>query len=330
MEHVGAAGSDAGRDIIGHLPTPTGTELWYFQCKRRARVTLQDLKTDLLKIARSDNGGLLRGVVFVLTTLLRADVRSRLRTWARETLSPTLDIVFWARTELDERVSKHPRLVMRFFQLGATVPSEDPLDKTTTFSMLADLRSVQLRTIHQLQILHGSGSNPFTLSDATFVVEHVLPWCRNANLPTWVSAVADLIATSCITDCDEGDTDGEDPTDAAMIAEFAALAILGGAYEERLHLTTSTPTIFRENNDHVREFLNACDTLAKSERALDTAAGSAVVATLVALANSLAMATPLHLTAVGAIHRAWVLTAALAARDASSQGVRHWAAGGAS
>ncbi len=32
-EHLGAAGSEQGRDIIAYKPAPAGEQLWYFQCK---------------------------------------------------------------------------------------------------------------------------------------------------------------------------------------------------------------------------------------------------------------------------------------------------------
>jgi hypothetical protein len=37
-EHLGAAGSEQGRDIIAYWPAPSGDGLWYFQRKRTIAV----------------------------------------------------------------------------------------------------------------------------------------------------------------------------------------------------------------------------------------------------------------------------------------------------
>ena len=40
-QHLGLAGSEQGRDVIAYKPTAHGEELWYFQCKRYASITVQ-------------------------------------------------------------------------------------------------------------------------------------------------------------------------------------------------------------------------------------------------------------------------------------------------
>ena len=128
-EHLGQAGSEQGRDVIAYKPTSQGEELWYFQCKRyrsiRAR-TLKDEVDKYLKLAQEKPHLKPFGVVFVVSCAVSADAREEVGAYCEQhNLAPE----FWALTELDLRVKRHPGLLREFFGLYARpigVPFQAP------------------------------------------------------------------------------------------------------------------------------------------------------------------------------------------------------------
>lgn len=117
-EHYGSTGSDGGRDVVAYRPTSQGDDLWYFQCKRVARLTSKELVAELTKaIEHADT--LHRspeGIVFVASCTIPARTRDTVEAKAAEN---NLSCQFWARTELDRLVKNHPRIMEEFFQLPA-------------------------------------------------------------------------------------------------------------------------------------------------------------------------------------------------------------------
>jgi hypothetical protein len=120
-QHLGEAGSEQGRDIVAYRPTDAGEELWYFQCKRHKHIDAPTLKREVDNYdALAEQDPLKRpdGIVFVTSAVLSARIRDEVAAYcqdhgyARE---------FWAHTELDMWVKKHPDIVQEFFSAGSTL-----------------------------------------------------------------------------------------------------------------------------------------------------------------------------------------------------------------
>lgn len=129
-EHYGLGGADDGRDVVAFKEVEGGTELWFFQCKRRARVTLAELKCEIDKITAGASSRLSgtspRGVVFIVAGPVSARMRDATRSHAA---GLGIDIEFWARTELDQRVKRHPHILAEFFQLPGSPEQAPDLDE---------------------------------------------------------------------------------------------------------------------------------------------------------------------------------------------------------
>ena len=143
--HLGLAGSEQGRDVVAYKPTSHGEELWYFQCKRYGSIHAGTLKREVDKyLELAQEKGHLRpaGVVFVVSCAASAKVREEVGDYCEE---HGLAHKFWALTELDEMVKRHPDVVEEFFQLPA--PSVPPLHQLP--ADLADFtgRQAELRQL---------------------------------------------------------------------------------------------------------------------------------------------------------------------------------------
>jgi hypothetical protein len=117
-EHLGLAGSEQGRDVIAYKPTPDGDELWYFQCKRYKSIGAKTLKDEVdkyLALAKETPRLLPVGVVFVVSCAVSAKTRGAVVAYCEK---HGLAHEFWALTELDMRVKRHPDLLREFFNLA--------------------------------------------------------------------------------------------------------------------------------------------------------------------------------------------------------------------
>jgi tetratricopeptide (TPR) repeat protein len=125
-EHLGETGSEKGRDVIAYRATGDGEQLWYFQCKRYQTITAATLIKEIEKyneLAEADPAKKPFGVVFVTNAALSADARKKIREFCDQY---EYACEFWARTELDLLVKKHPDIVAEFFNLA---PPPLSLDK---------------------------------------------------------------------------------------------------------------------------------------------------------------------------------------------------------
>jgi tetratricopeptide (TPR) repeat protein len=114
-EHLGAAGSEQGRDVIAWR----GDELWYFQCKRYRSIGAATLKGEVdkyLQLAQEKPHLKPVGVVFVTSCIVSAQAREAVGAYCDE---HGLTYEFWAATELDEKVKRHSDIVEEFFQPSA-------------------------------------------------------------------------------------------------------------------------------------------------------------------------------------------------------------------
>ena len=114
-QHLGLAGREQGRDVVAYKLTPQGEELWYFQCKRYRSIGAANLRGEIDKLLSltSEKPHLWpKGVVFVVSCAISARVREEVEAYCGQA---NLDVEFWALTELDMRVKRHPELLREFF-----------------------------------------------------------------------------------------------------------------------------------------------------------------------------------------------------------------------
>ena len=120
-EHLGAAGSEQGCDIVAWWEG----RRWVFQCKRVRDFHPADAEAEIDKVLGLPNE--LRPAALVF--LVACDVSDETRKRARARCAAQMDCHFWALTELDERVNRHPDIVEKFFQTGqhgAAIPISSP------------------------------------------------------------------------------------------------------------------------------------------------------------------------------------------------------------
>ena len=110
VEHLGAAGSEQGRDIVAWR----GGELWAFQCKSVQRFGPKDVLAEINKVVGLPDDLRPAALVFLVT----CDVSARTRQKARERCGEGMECHFWAGTELDAMVKRHPEIVEEFFGGG--------------------------------------------------------------------------------------------------------------------------------------------------------------------------------------------------------------------
>ncbi len=103
--------------MVAYKPTPDGEELWYFQCKRYKSIgakTLTDEVDKYLELAQEKPHLRPAGVIFVVSCALSAKVREAVTEYCDQ---HRLASEYWALTELDMRVKRHPDLLREFFNL---------------------------------------------------------------------------------------------------------------------------------------------------------------------------------------------------------------------
>jgi len=110
-EHLGAAGSEQGRDIIAWREG----RLWAFQCKRVQRFGPHDALKEVEKVLALPEGQRPLGLVFIVT----CDVSANTRQQVRERCGEEMACQFWTGTELDQKGKRHPDIVEEFFQAAA-------------------------------------------------------------------------------------------------------------------------------------------------------------------------------------------------------------------
>jgi hypothetical protein len=116
-EHLGAAGSEQGRDI---LAWHQGVR-WAFQCKRVQRFGPQDALAEVDKVLALPKDQRPAGLVFLVT----CDVSAKARQQARDRCAGEMECHFWAGTEFDARVKEHPDILAEFFHSATTQGAAD-------------------------------------------------------------------------------------------------------------------------------------------------------------------------------------------------------------
>jgi formylglycine-generating enzyme required for sulfatase activity len=113
-EHLGAAGSEQGRDIVAWQED----ELWAFQCKRVKTFGPSDALKEVEKVLGLPDGQRPVGLVYLVTCDVSANTRQQVRDRCQEEMA----CQFWAGTELDAMVERHPEILNEFFQVANSSP----------------------------------------------------------------------------------------------------------------------------------------------------------------------------------------------------------------
>ncbi len=104
VEHLGAAGSEQGRDITARKKG----RLWVFQCKRVQQFGPAVAEKEIKKLPED-------GFPEVYAFMVASNVSDKSRKKIRADF-PDMEIHFWAKNELDEMVKRHQDIVDEFFQ----------------------------------------------------------------------------------------------------------------------------------------------------------------------------------------------------------------------
>jgi hypothetical protein len=106
-EHLGAAGSEQGRDLIAWRDD----RLWAFQCKRVQTFGPKQALAELDKILALPPDQRPAELVFIVT----CDVSANTRRQVRDRSAGEIQCHFWTGTELDLKVKRHPDILAEFF-----------------------------------------------------------------------------------------------------------------------------------------------------------------------------------------------------------------------
>jgi tetratricopeptide (TPR) repeat protein len=115
VEHLGESGGEEGRDVVAWKDG----RLFVFQCKRVQSFTAAGAHKEIKKLRRLPVKEQPHELVFVVSRAVSAQTRKAVRAaWGDEATCH-----FWAGSELDALVKRHPELLAEFFQLP---PAEKP------------------------------------------------------------------------------------------------------------------------------------------------------------------------------------------------------------
>lgn len=115
VEHPGAAGGEQGRDLIARR----GATRIAFQCKRVQRFGPADARAEVSKLLALPPDERPHEVVFLVSCVVSEGARAA----ARKAAAGEFTCEFWAVTELDTRLRRHPEIVRDFFR---PVPADAP------------------------------------------------------------------------------------------------------------------------------------------------------------------------------------------------------------
>ncbi|MBN1814369.1 MAG: HEAT repeat domain-containing protein [Anaerolineae bacterium] len=130
-EHLGAAGSEQGRDLIAWCDG----EMWAFQCKRVQQFGPSAALKEVDKVLSLPDDERPAVLAFLVTCRVSAETRRQVRKRCGE----VMDCQFWAYTELDARVWRYPDLIRKFF--GAATLEVAPDLETLRTGYMNSLRS---------------------------------------------------------------------------------------------------------------------------------------------------------------------------------------------
>jgi len=164
-EHLGAAGSEQGRDVIAYRATESGEQLWYFQRKCYKTISAATFIKEVEKyddLVKADPTKKPFGIVFVTNAILSANAREEVWKFCS---AHDYECEFWAQTELDLHVKKHADIVAEFFNV--TLPPPLPRDKIS-IARLPVTGSNLFGRDAELQLLDDAWENP-NINIITFI-----------------------------------------------------------------------------------------------------------------------------------------------------------------
>ena len=194
-EHLGAAGSEQGRDIVAWRE---GT-LWAFQCKRVRSFGPKDALAEVEKVLALPEDQRPAGLVFLVTCDVSVNTRQRVR----DRCAGEMECHFWAGTELDEKVKRHPDMVEEFFQADQgnnATPSlkngasqrlwqqfhhgtsvDDVLQSLVQLDNLVQTSEVSVSNAYDLRVDAFRTLQELTTDDPNraeqLILDHLLPYC---------------------------------------------------------------------------------------------------------------------------------------------------------
>jgi 5-methylcytosine-specific restriction endonuclease McrA/Holliday junction resolvase len=130
-EHLGAAGSEQGRDIVAWREG----QLWAFECKRVQRFSPGHALGELEKLLSLPQDERPTGIVFLVT----CNVPAKTRQQVRERCAGAMECHFWAGAELDAKIKQHPDIVREFFRV---VPKPIVISEKLRERVIKDSRGV--------------------------------------------------------------------------------------------------------------------------------------------------------------------------------------------
>jgi DNA polymerase III delta prime subunit len=172
-EHLGAAGSEQGRDIVAWREGA----LWAFQCKRVQSFGPKDVLKEVEKVLALPEAERPVGLVFLVT----CDVSANARQQARARCAGEMECHFWAGTELDKKVKRYLDILEEFFQptrrnviqriLG--IGLDEQRAQRNRRAMLQLVRNTWVKGVLE-QSLHGAAMIELGLEERADAVER--PW----------------------------------------------------------------------------------------------------------------------------------------------------------
>jgi Restriction endonuclease len=181
-QHLGEAGGEQGRDIVAYKSTESGKETWYFQCKRRNRITSTAFEKEVDKyrhLNSEDAGNRPTAIVFVTNAAVSAKIRDKVNAYCGKF---GYECQFWARTELDLLVKKHKDIVREFFYAFADSTSRPPL---------LNPAPTILRMVEDYEVIFGGRDEE--IAELNSFLESTEPNCALLMAPTGRGKTALLI-----------------------------------------------------------------------------------------------------------------------------------------
>lgn len=161
-QHLGAAGSDEGCDVIAYRKTDGVKQLWYFQCKRYKDISAAPLIREIEKYNKLVERAPKKkpfGVVFVTNAAISAKAREEVGKFCEQS---GYDCEFWAHTELDLRVKRYQEIIDEFFNTPPRSRATSKRTKPTAYSGEREYRELMLESCNTIDLANLPNNDMFT------------------------------------------------------------------------------------------------------------------------------------------------------------------------
>ncbi len=193
-EHFGIKGSDEGRDVVAWRD---GRRV-VFQCKRVKRFKPAEAEQELSKLLKLPPQALPQEVVFIVTASVTAETRDRATAFWGDRGS----CHFWAGTELDEKVKRHPEILREFFELKLGMDKSQLAETEPSGSQILSVRhldSTQELRSHRKEIIVGFAlESVVSFVDILFAPRAFFTRLRSVKARGFLKAVGFALSVSII------------------------------------------------------------------------------------------------------------------------------------